>query len=118
MPEWAKKLVRKHELRPRHITLVIRYSRTKPYTSGHCAYWSDRIVVTLGAGDEREHRYVVLHEIAHTRAGPGHEEDFYDRLYAMVKAEGLYRYCINGGSRHFGTQGLRAAARRARQAAA
>lgn len=118
VPEWAKRLVRKYEDRPRDVTLVIRHSRTKPYTSGHCAYWSDRIVVTFGGNDEIEHKFVILHELAHHKAAfrrnEHHGESFYDELLPMVRAEGIYRACVSKDRAHWSSKGLKAAARRAR----
>lgn len=119
VPDWVKRLVRKYERPARSIRFVARFSRTKPWTSGHCTYWNDRVVVTFGGNDLDEQRYVVLHEIAHANqpSWENHGEGFYDELYRMVKAEGLYRKCIAKGHAHWGAQGLRQAARRARRAA-
>jgi predicted metal-dependent hydrolase len=116
VPEWAKRLVRKYEDRARAVTLVIRHSRTKPYTSGHCAYWSDRIVVTFGGTDEIEHKFVILHELAHHRAGAyeQHGDGFYDELYELTRNEGVYRTCVSKGRAHWSSKGLKAAGRRAR----
>lgn len=115
VPAWAKRYVLKHA--PSDTTLKIRISRTKPYTSGHCSYWNHRLVVTFGGTDEKEHRYVVLHEIAHTMSRGTHTEEFYDVLYRLLKAEGLYRYAVGKGTYHWGSSGLRQAARRERKSA-
>ena len=113
VPDWAKRLVRKYG--SPSVKLRIRRSRTKSWSSGHCSYWDRNLVVTLGGSDEDEHRYTVLHEIAHTKADAGHGDDFYDALYPMVRAEGLYRRVIAPNRAHWGSKGIKAAARRARQ---
>ena len=113
VPQWAKRLVRMYATRD--TSLTIRRSRTKPWSSGHCSYWDRQLVVTLGVTEEAEQRYTVLHEIAHTKAAAGHGDDFYDVLYAMVRAEGLYRKVIGPNRAHWGSKGIKAAARRARQ---
>lgn len=112
-PEWAKRLIRKYG--GSGTSLTIRRSRTKSWSSGHCSYWDRQLVVTFGGHDEEEQRYVILHEIAHTKAAAGHGDDFYDELLVMVRAEGLYRRVIAPNRAHWGSKGIKAAARRARQ---
>lgn len=111
-PGWAIRMVRKHTSGSK---LTWRRSRTKPWASGHCGYVSGAIVVTAGSGgdDKLDAKITMAHEIAHAKEPWGHHERFYGAFYEVLKAENLYREALKRGRGE--AQGLRAAARRARQ---
>ncbi len=110
VPLWAKRYVEKHA--SDHVTLQVRQSRSKVTTSGRC-YGGSRLVVTFGRAHrlygnetpeaeasireqqervESDHRIVVLHEIAHTRAPwDDHGPKFYAAFRKLLVAEGLLR---------------------------
>lgn len=107
-PAWAKRLVLKY------VPLLIRFhwrrSAVSQATTGHCYPYEYRIVVTVGGTNENEHKVVVLHEIAHARTpGHNHDEQFWDELYRLCKAEGLVQAATACSTRSF-----TAAVRRAR----
>lgn len=69
-----------------------RRSKVKAYTTGRTWPAIDRIVVTAGT-DRSQQRWVLLHELAHWLAGPGHKHDvtFWDAAYALYAYHGVYR---------------------------
>jgi hypothetical protein len=125
-PTWAKHFVSKYGSSVDEV--VWRRSKVKWYSSGHCYIGCGRLVVTAGPEID-EQKVVLLHELTHARVGvrryvgpqpsgrrkrkwASHDDRFYDELYRLVKAEGLYRAALSRES-----SSLRAAARRARASA-
>lgn len=114
-PDWAKKMVRKHERSTNAVTLNWRRSRTRSFSSGRCR-WDDRIVVTAGS-NELDQRHVLAHELAH-HVSPSfyHDDMFYETLLTILRSERLMGKVGNvarGGEVH----ALRRAARRLRKSA-
>lgn len=77
-----------------------RRSRIKSHTSGRTWDYADRIVVTVGS-DRSQHKWVLLHELAHWLAGPGHHHDatFWDIAYELYREFGVYRLAAQQESR-------------------
>lgn len=97
VPLWARRMVLKYA--SPSVTLKVRQSRVKSYTSGHCKLWSDDLVVTFGhpfdgmspRAIEVDRKTVVLHEIAHANSHDMHGDKFYRELRRLLVAEGLLR---------------------------
>lgn len=101
-PPWAQDLVIQVALdadRDDVPELVWRGSRAKPYSTGQTQYCrapdgrvvaAHRIVVTAGI-DPADHRFVLLHELAHWLLphGEHHGPRFYERAWRLYRHHGV-----------------------------
>lgn len=57
-----------------------------PFSSGHCRYWTNEIVVTAGKTAPRwEQTMVLLHELAHAISPGGHDERFWLTAWTLYR---------------------------------
>ena len=69
---------------PERSTLVVRHSQVKGHSSGHCALWTGRIVVTT-SDDPGASLATLLHEMAHAASREGHTPRFHAILLTAIE---------------------------------
>lgn len=119
LPAWARRVVNQvvaeyGPLAHPGPSVQWRRSKVKRHTSGRTWAHADRIVITAGS-DRSQHKWILLHEMAHWLAGPGHHHDdtFWDAAYELYRTFGVYRLATRYESRSLVAARRRALAQRA-----